>query len=94
VTDTPKVFDTGAGRGAAVRLVTNAVPGPSSRISSATGAVSALVTFRTPLPPFVIARARRVYTYSLIVGIRETHQMLHFCAQHGIGADIGIVAVG
>lgn len=39
-------------------------------------------------PTGAIAANRRVFTYSLIAGIRETQEMLDFCAAHGVGADI------
>ncbi len=35
---------------------------------------------------------RRVMTSSSIGGIRETQEMLDFCAEHGLGADIELIA--
>jgi uncharacterized zinc-type alcohol dehydrogenase-like protein len=50
---------------------------------------SAAPTISFPTP--AIAAARRVYTYSLIAGIRETQEMLDFCAEHGIGAQVEVI---
>ncbi|WP_338089916.1 NAD(P)-dependent alcohol dehydrogenase [Nonomuraea basaltis] len=44
-------------------------------------------------PVGAIAANRRVYTYSLIGGIRETQDMLDFCARHQIGADIEVISM-
>lgn len=35
---------------------------------------------------------RRSFAGSLIGGIQETQEMLNFCAEHGIGADIEVIA--
>jgi uncharacterized zinc-type alcohol dehydrogenase-like protein len=35
---------------------------------------------------------RRNYAGSMIGGIGETQEMLDFCAEHGIGAEIEIIA--
>ncbi|MFD4600697.1 NAD(P)-dependent alcohol dehydrogenase [Streptomyces sp. NPDC058464] len=43
------------------------------------------------MPTSAVAAGRRVYTYSLIAGIRETQEMLDFCAEHGIGAEIEVI---
>ena len=37
---------------------------------------------------------RRSIAGSLIGGIRETQEMLDFCAEHGIVADIELIAAG
>ncbi|WP_405717440.1 NAD(P)-dependent alcohol dehydrogenase [Streptomyces sp. NBC_01537] len=42
-------------------------------------------------PTAAVAANRRVFTYSLIAGIRETQEMLDFCAEHGIGAEIEVI---
>jgi uncharacterized zinc-type alcohol dehydrogenase-like protein len=39
-----------------------------------------------------VAANRRVYTYPLIAGVRETQEMLDFCAAHGVGADIETIS--
>ncbi len=40
---------------------------------------------------FSLLGKRRSYAGSAIGGIRETQEMLDFCAQHGIGADIELI---
>jgi uncharacterized zinc-type alcohol dehydrogenase-like protein len=40
------------------------------------------------VPVFSLIGARRSWAGSNIGGLRETQQMLDFCAEHGIGADI------
>jgi len=41
---------------------------------------------------FSLIMSRRSYAGSLIGGIRETQQMLDFCAEHGIGAEVEVIA--
>ena len=36
---------------------------------------------------------RRKITGSIIGGIRETHEMLDFCADHCISADVEVIAM-
>lgn len=43
------------------------------------------------IPPFSIIRMRRAVTGSLIGGIEETQEMLDFCAEHGIAAEIEVI---
>ncbi|RKE17841.1 NAD(P)-dependent alcohol dehydrogenase [Streptomyces sp. TLI_171] len=40
---------------------------------------------------FLLGSARRVLTGSMIGGIALTQEMLDFCAEHGIGADIELI---
>jgi uncharacterized zinc-type alcohol dehydrogenase-like protein len=40
---------------------------------------------------FSLLRRRRSYAGSLIGGIPETQEMLDFCAEHGIGAEIEVI---
>jgi uncharacterized zinc-type alcohol dehydrogenase-like protein len=40
---------------------------------------------------FSLLRNRRSLAGSAIGGIRETQEMLDFCAEHGLGAEIEIV---
>ncbi|MFG2850328.1 NAD(P)-dependent alcohol dehydrogenase [Streptomyces mirabilis] len=40
---------------------------------------------------FSLIMQGRVYAGSLIGGIRETQEMLDFCAEHGIGAEVEII---
>jgi alcohol dehydrogenase (NADP+) len=44
-----------------------------------------------PVPVFPLMGGRRILAGSMIGGIRETQEMLDFCAEHGIGADIETV---
>ncbi|MEV4457913.1 NAD(P)-dependent alcohol dehydrogenase [Microbispora sp. NPDC049633] len=41
---------------------------------------------------FSLISARRSYAGSMIGGIAQTQEMLDFCAEHGIGADIELIA--
>jgi uncharacterized zinc-type alcohol dehydrogenase-like protein len=41
---------------------------------------------------FSLIGARRSYAGSMIGGIAETQEMLDFCAQHGIGAEVEVIA--
>ncbi len=40
---------------------------------------------------FSLVDSRRSLSGSLIGGIRETQEMLDFCAEHGLGADIEVI---
>lgn len=56
----------------------------------------AMVNVGAPAEPlsvnvFTLILGRRSYAGSLIGGIRETQEMLDFCAQHGIGAEIEVI---
>lgn len=42
---------------------------------------------------FRLASQRRSIAGSKIGGIRQTHEMLDFCAAHGIGADVEIISI-
>jgi len=44
-----------------------------------------------PVQAFSLIGARRSFTGSLIGGIRETQEMLDFCAKHGIGSEIEVI---
>jgi alcohol dehydrogenase (NADP+) len=57
----------------------------------------ALVNVGAPAEPlslnvFSLIGARRTYAGSMIGGILETQEMLDFCAQHGIGAEVEVIA--
>ena len=41
---------------------------------------------------FSLIGNRRSFAGSAIGGIRETQEMLDFCAEHGIGAEIELIA--
>ncbi|MEY9943535.1 NAD(P)-dependent alcohol dehydrogenase [Kitasatospora sp. GAS1066B] len=44
-----------------------------------------------PVSPFALIGQRKSLAGSMIGGIRETQEMLDFCAEHGIGADIEVI---
>jgi uncharacterized zinc-type alcohol dehydrogenase-like protein len=46
-----------------------------------------------PVKAFALAARRRQLAGSIIGGIRETQEMLDFCAQHGITADIEMINI-
>jgi len=43
--------------------------------------------------PFVLIGGRRSLAGSLIGGLRETQEMLDFCGEHGITADVEVIAM-
>jgi alcohol dehydrogenase (NADP+) len=45
-----------------------------------------------PVPVFPLLLQRRSLAGSAIGSIRETQEMLDFCAEHGIGADIELIS--
>ena len=45
-----------------------------------------------PVPVFPLIMQRRSFAGSSIGGIRETQEMLDFCAERGIGAEIEVIA--
>ena len=45
-----------------------------------------------PVAAFSLLMARRSFAGSAIGGIAETQEMLDFCAEHGIGSDVEIIA--
>ncbi|HEY0095917.1 MAG TPA: NAD(P)-dependent alcohol dehydrogenase, partial [Archangium sp.] len=47
----------------------------------------------TPLAAFPLILGRRKLGGSLIGGIRETQEMLDFCAQHGVASDIEVIPI-
>src|SRR5262249_51683282 len=46
-----------------------------------------------PLAPFALIISRRRIAGSFIGGIRETQEMLDFCAQHGVASDIELIPI-
>jgi uncharacterized zinc-type alcohol dehydrogenase-like protein len=40
---------------------------------------------------FALIMGRRSFAGSMIGGIRETQEMLDFCGEHGIGAEIEVI---
>lgn len=47
-----------------------------------------------PVNPGALIRRRISYAGSLIGGIAETQEMLDFCAEHGVAADVEVVRAG
>jgi alcohol dehydrogenase (NADP+) len=47
----------------------------------------------TPVAAFALILGRRKIGGSLIGGIRETQEMLDFCAQHGVASDIEVIPI-
>jgi alcohol dehydrogenase (NADP+) len=45
-----------------------------------------------PVPAFALLMQRRTFAGSAIGSIRETQEMLDFCAEHGIGAEIEVIS--
>ncbi|MCK7626841.1 NAD(P)-dependent alcohol dehydrogenase [Streptomyces sp. RS10V-4] len=45
-----------------------------------------------PIAPFALIGGRRSFAGSLIGGIAETQEMLDFCAEHGLTADIEVIS--
>jgi uncharacterized zinc-type alcohol dehydrogenase-like protein len=57
----------------------------------------ALVNVGAPAEPFsvhamALIGGRRTFAGSMIGGIAETQEMLDFCAEHGIGSEIEVIA--
>ncbi len=44
------------------------------------------------VPAFALIGGRRSLAGSMIGGIRETQEMLDFCAEHGLGAEVEVIA--
>jgi uncharacterized zinc-type alcohol dehydrogenase-like protein len=44
------------------------------------------------VPAFPLLEGRRSLAGSMIGGIRETQQMLDFCAEHGLGAEVEVIS--
>jgi uncharacterized zinc-type alcohol dehydrogenase-like protein len=44
------------------------------------------------VPAFPLLEGRRSLSGSMIGGIRETQEMLDFCAEHGLGAEIEVIS--
>ena len=47
----------------------------------------------TPLAAFSLIVKRRQLAGSMIGGIRETQEMLDFCAKHGVAADVEVIPI-
>ena len=67
---------------------------PTCRLLAVDGT---LVNVGAPAEPlslnvFSLIGGRRTYAGSMIGGIAETQEMLDFCAEHGIGAEVEVIA--
>lgn len=94
-TENPETFPALAG---SFDLILNTVSAavPLDPYLSLLGLDGVLVNVGAPADPlslnvFSLLRQRRAYAGSLIGGIRETQEMLDFCAAHGIGADVEVI---
>ena len=95
-TSDPKTFEE---LGRAFDLIINTVSAPVD-LSAYLGLLDvdgALVNVGAPPEPlsisvFPLILQRRSYAGSLIGGIRETQEMLDFCAEHGIAPEIEVIA--
>jgi alcohol dehydrogenase (NADP+) len=94
-TSDPETFTTLAGR---FDLVVNTVsaPLPIDSYLSLLRLDGALVNVGAPSEPlpvqvFSLIGNRRSFAGSAIGGIQETQEMLNFCAEHGIGAEIEVI---
>jgi uncharacterized zinc-type alcohol dehydrogenase-like protein len=55
--------------------------------------VGVLAPYKAPLDNSEVAFHRRTVSGSLIGGIAETQEVLEFCAQHGITADVEVIPI-
>ncbi len=95
-TSDPDTFSELAGR---FDLIVNTVSAPIDvdAYLSLLGVDSVLVNVGAPAEPlslnvFSLIGGRRSYAGSMIGGIAETQEMLDFCAEHGIGAEVEVIA--
>ncbi len=89
-------FDTLAG---SFDLIINTVsaPLPMERYLSLLGLNGTMVNVGAPpepleVPAFALIPMRRSWAGSMIGGIAETQEMLNFCAEHGLGAEIETIS--
>jgi alcohol dehydrogenase (NADP+) len=95
-TSDPDTFRELAGR---FDLIVNTVSAPIDvdAYLSLLAVGGALVNVGAPAEPlslnvFSLIGGRRSYAGSMIGGIAETQEMLDFCAEHGIGAEVEVIA--
>lgn len=95
-TSDPETFTALAGR---FDLIVNTVSAPIDvdAYLSLLRVDGALVNVGAPAEPLSLnvmslIGGRRTYAGSMIGGIAETQEMLDFCAQHGIGAEVEVIA--
>ncbi|MGH7748284.1 MAG: NAD(P)-dependent alcohol dehydrogenase [Candidatus Dormibacteria bacterium] len=79
-------------------LIVNTVsaPLPMDRYLGLLGLDGTIVNVGAPselleVPAFALIPMRRSWAGSMIGGIRETQEMLEFCAEHGLGAEIEVI---
>ena len=77
-------------------LIVNTVSAPVD-VDAYLSLDGALVNVGAPAEPlslnvFSLIGARRSFAGSMIGGIAETQEMLDFCAEHGIGAEVEVIA--
>jgi uncharacterized zinc-type alcohol dehydrogenase-like protein len=82
-------------------LIINTVsaPLPMDAYLSLLAVDGALVNVGAPAEPlpvqiFSLIMNRRSFAGSMIGGIRETQEMLNFCAEHNLGAEIEVIGAG
>lgn len=95
-TSDDKTFETLAG---SFDLIINTVsaPLPMERYLSLLGLNGTIVNVGAPpepleVPAFALIPMRRSWAGSMIGGIAETQEMLNFCAEHGLGAEIETIS--
>jgi uncharacterized zinc-type alcohol dehydrogenase-like protein len=95
-TSDPDTFAQLAGR---FDLIVNTVSAPIdvNAYLSLLAVDGALVNVGAPAEPLSLhvmslIGGRRTYAGSMIGGIAETQEMLDFCAEHGIGAEVEVIA--
>jgi alcohol dehydrogenase (NADP+) len=95
-TSDPQTFEELAGR---FDLIVNTVSAPIDitaflELLATDGALVNVGAPPEPLPVsvFSLLLQRRSFAGSAIGGIRETQEMLDFCAEHGIGAEIEVIS--
>jgi uncharacterized zinc-type alcohol dehydrogenase-like protein len=95
-TSDPQTFEELAGR---FDLIVNTVSAPIEitaflELLATDGALVNVGAPPEPLPVsvFSLLLQRRSFAGSAIGGIRETQEMLDFCAEHGIGAEIEVIS--
>lgn len=94
-TEDPETFEKLAGRFDLIINTVSAVIDLDAYLSLL-AVDGALVNVGAPAEPLSVAAfslipSRRTFAGSMIGGIAETQEMLNFCAEHGIGAEIEVI---
>jgi uncharacterized zinc-type alcohol dehydrogenase-like protein len=95
-TEDPETFEKLAGRFDLIINTVSAVIDLDAYLSLL-ATDGALVNVGAPAEPLSVAAfslipSRRTFAGSMIGGIAETQEMLNFCAEHGIGAEIEVIS--